>query len=136
MAKSLSELIQQARTRIREIGAEDLDEWLRESDGIVLVDVREPYEFERGHIPNAILIPRGTLEGAADPNNEHRIESLYTARHRTVVVYCETGARSALAADTLQQLGFDDVYNLAGGIKLWEAEDCDIETGPYLGPLP
>lgn len=135
MAKSLIDLIQEARSRIRELGVDEVDALLNEGD-ILLVDVREPYEFERGHLPGAVLIPRGTLEGAADPSNQHRIEALYSARHRTVVVYCETGARSALAADTLQQMGFEDVYNLAGGIKLWEAEDLEVEVGPYAGPLP
>lgn len=135
MTKTLNDLIQDARAQIREIDADTAAEMLDQQD-VLMLDVREPYEFERAHIPAAVLVPRGTLEGAADPNNPHRIEALYTARARTIIVVCETGARSALAADTLQQMGFEDVYNLAGGLKLWEAEDLDLERGPYAGPLP
>lgn len=136
MTKTLSDFIQEARHRVEEISAEDLAELLAQDADLLLVDIREPYEHEKLHIPGCVLIPRGTLEGAADPNNKHRIEALYTARDRTVVVYCETGARSALAADTLQQMGFEKVLNLAGGLKLWEAEDLDVTSGPYTGPLP
>ena len=136
MAKSLSDFITAARERVVDIQADDLEELLEDNDDVVLVDVREPYEYEKVHIPGAILVPRGMLEGAADPNNAHRIEALYSAREKPVVIYCETGARAAMAVDTLQQMGFNDVKNLAGGIKMWEAEDLDIEQGPYDGPLP
>jgi rhodanese-related sulfurtransferase len=136
MSKSLSDFITEARSRVRDLQPDEVEELLEERDDAVLVDVREPYEYEPLHIPGSVLIPRGTLEGAADPNNKHRIEALYSARSRPVVVYCDTGSRSALAADTLQQMGFEEVYNLAGGIKLWEAEDLDTESGPYTGPLP
>jgi rhodanese-related sulfurtransferase len=135
MTKTLNDLIREARSRVREIDADTAAEMM-DRQGVLMLDVREPYEFERSHIPAAVLVPRGTLEGAADPNNPHRIEALYTARGRTIIVVCETGARSAMAADTLQQMGFEDVYNLAGGLKLWEAEDLDLEPGPYGGPLP
>lgn len=137
MSKTLSDFIVEARGRVQEIQADELDERLEEdAQSVLVVDVREPYEYEQGHIPGSLLIPRGMLEGAADPNNKHRIEALYTARDKTVVIYCDTGARSAMAADTLGQMGFSDVLNLAGGIKMWEAEDLDLESGPYTGPLP
>ena len=136
MPKTLSDFITEARSRITEISADDLQEMFDEHEDFVLVDVRETYEYEKGHIPDSVLIPRGTLEGAADPNNKHRIEALYSAREKIVVVVCDTGARSALAADTLQQMGFEKALNLAGGIKLWEAEDYDMQIGAYDGPLP
>ena len=136
MTKTLSDFISEARERVTDIQADDLEELIEDGDDLVLVDVREPYEYEKAHIPGAVLIPRGMLEGAADPNNKHRIEALYTARDKKVVVYCETGARSAMAVDTLQQMGFTDALNLAGGLKMWEAEDLDIEDGTYDGPLP
>ena len=136
MAKTLSDFISAARERVTDIQADDLEELLEDNEDVLLVDVREPYEYEKAHIPGAILVPRGMLEGAADPNNAHRIEALYSAREKPVVIYCETGARAAMAVDTLQQMGFANVKNLAGGIKMWEAEDLDIEHGAYEGPLP
>lgn len=136
MSLSLSDLIQQARDQIDDIQADDLEELLDEDDGVVLVDVREPYEYERAHIPNSLLIPRGMLEGAADPNNKHRIEALHEARDKTVVLYCETGARASMAAATLKLMGFNKVLNLAGGMKMWDAEDLPTESGEYTGKLP
>lgn len=136
MPKTLSDFIRAARERIEEIGADDLADLLDEGADLLLVDMREPYEYETKHIPGALLIPRGVLESAADPHNARRVEALHTARERTVVLYCDTGARSALAAAVLQEMGFERVRNLAGGIKLWEAEDYAVAAGAYAGPLP
>jgi rhodanese-related sulfurtransferase len=136
MSKTLSDFIREARGRVRDLQPDEVEELLEDRADALLIDVREPYEFEQMHIPEAVLVPRGMLEGAADPGNKHRIEAVYEARERPVVVYCDTGARSSMAADTLQQMGFREVYNLAGGIKLWEAEDLDTERGPYGGQLP
>jgi len=136
MAKTLSDFLKEAREAVDEVTPDELEEWLEERDDLLLVDVREPYEYASGHIPGSVLIPRGTLEGAADPSNKHRIEALYSARERPVVVYCDTGARSALATLVLKEMGFEDVYNLAGGVQMWEAEDMETETGEYQGSLP
>jgi rhodanese-related sulfurtransferase len=136
MPKSLNDLVADARARVQEISADDLQEALEEGEELLLVDIREPYEYAKGHIPGTLLIPRGLLEGAADPNNPHRIEALHSARERPVVVLCNTGGRAAMAADTLMQMGFGQVRSLAGGLKMWEAEDYDMEAGEYSGPLP
>ncbi len=126
MTKTLADFLRAARTRIKEIAVDDLDEMIEDHEHVLLVDVREPEEYAGGHIPGAILVPRGTLEGAADPDYKHRIDKLCSARERNVVLYCDTGGRSALAADTLQQMGFAKVYNLAGGIEMWQAEGLAI----------
>jgi rhodanese-related sulfurtransferase len=136
MSKTLSDFIQEARANLQEIQADDLAERIEDGEDLLLVDVREPYEYEQTHIPDSLLIPRGMLEGAADPNNKHRVETLYSARGRELVLVCDTGARSAMACTTLNLMGFDQVLNLAGGIKMWEAEDLPLESGPYEGPLP
>ena len=136
MAKTLADFIEEARSQVTDIMADDVEEMLDEGEEFLLVDIREPYEYEKRHIENSLLIPRGMLEGAADPNNSHRIEALYTAKQTPVVIYCETGARGAMAAVTLMLMGFENVRNLKGGLKMWEAEDFDIGTGPYTGKLP
>jgi rhodanese-related sulfurtransferase len=128
MAKTLADFVTEARSRIKEIDPQRLEELIRTHDDLLLVDVREPHEFANEHLEDAILVPRGTLEGAADAANKRRVDPLYTARNRPIVVYCDTGARSAMAADTLQQMGFTQVYNLAGGIELWIAEDLPVVT--------
>ena len=122
MTMSLGDFVAQARSRITEITAEEVDLLLENNEPILLVDVREPAEYTTGHIPGALLVPRGTLEGAADPHSKYRVSALCTAHDQTIIVYCESGGRSALATDILQQMGFTQVRNLAGGCVLWEAE--------------
>ncbi len=126
MVKRLADFVAEARRRIQEIHPDDLDEMIENHDDLTIIDVREPQEHASGHIPGALSIPRGTLEGAADPNYKHRVEELCNARANTIVLYCESGGRSAMAADTLQQMGFEKVYNLAGGIENWHAEGLPV----------
>lgn len=126
---TLGDFVAAARAVITDITPDELDCRLEDHDDILLVDVREPDEYRRGHIPGALLIPRGTLEGAADPHYKYRIAALCNGRHRPLVVYCESGGRSALAAAVLQQMGFSQVMNLAGGTVLWEAEGLPLVTG-------
>ena len=128
MAKTLADFVREARARIREIGIEEFDEMIENHDDLVIVDVREGEEFHRGHIPGALLIPRGTLEGAADAIGALSVQGLRDARDKTIVLYSQNGARGALAADSLQQMGFEKVYNLAGGIHLWQAEGFALVT--------
>ncbi|NIR60909.1 MAG: rhodanese-like domain-containing protein [Gammaproteobacteria bacterium] len=136
MPKTLADFIADARARTREMPAHELERRIEAGGEVLVIDVREPYEHERGHVPGALLVPRGTLEGAADPANKHRMEALCGAQARPLVVCCDTGARSALAAATLQEMGYPEVYSLAGGMALWEAEDMPMEDGPAPNPLP
>jgi len=134
--KTLADLVAEARRQIREISPEDLADAIEEGEPWLIVDLREPYEYERLHVPDSILVPRGLLEGAVETNSPHRIGTLSEARDRPVALLCATGARSALAAVVLQQMGFTNVVNIAGGIELWEGEDLPTASGSYEGPLP
>jgi len=122
MEKTLADFVREARARIREISVEEFDEMIENHDDLLIVDVREANEYHRGHLPGALLIPRGLLEGAADAAGQWRVDQLREARDRTVVLYCQNGWRSALAVDTLKQMGFTRAYNLAGGVERWQAE--------------
>ena len=122
MAKTLADFVREARARIREIGVEEFDEMIENHDDLLIVDVREAEEFHRGHIPGAILVPRGILECAVDVAGKRRVDKLHGARDQTLVVCCQDGTRSALAADTLQQMGFQKVYLLVDGIGRWQAQ--------------
>jgi rhodanese-related sulfurtransferase len=128
MAKTLADFVREARARIREIDIEEFDEMIENHDDLVIVDVREGDEFQRAHIPGALGVPRGILESAADAGGTLSVDRLCDARDKTVVLYCQNGERSALATDTLQQMGFEKVYNLAGGIDLWQAEGFALVT--------
>lgn len=134
--KKLMDFIAEARQNVREMSVTELAEARANGADWLLVDVREPYEYEKGHVPESLLIPRGLLEGAADPNTPHRIEALYSAREKPVAVMCATGGRAAMSVQRLQDMGFTNVVNIAGGIKSWEGEDLPVESGAYTGPLP
>ncbi len=126
MAKTLGDFVREARARIREWSAEDAHEQLT-AGGVLVIDVREPDEFAAGHLPDALCVPRGTLEGAADPGYKLRVEPLCRARRQPTLLYCQTGARSAMAVVTLQEMGFEEAYSLAGGVECWIAEGYVLE---------
>jgi len=130
MTMSLGDFVAQARSRINEITADEVGVFLENHETVLLIDVREPAEYAKGHIPGALLVPRGILEEAADAHSKRRVPELCAAQNQVVVLYCESGGRSALAADVLQQMGFTQVLSLAGGCVLWEAEGFPlIEAG-------
>jgi len=126
MAMKLGDFVREARKQIKEWDADTAKERLEEKN-VLVIDVREPDEFDKGHLPGAICIPRGLLEGAADAGTKYRDERLCRAQDEIILLYCQSGGRSAMAALTLQQMGFSRTYNLAGGVEVWEAEDYPLE---------
>jgi sulfur-carrier protein adenylyltransferase/sulfurtransferase len=106
------ELLARVKEEIEEISAVDAHELQAQSDPPLFVDVREPDEWEEGHIPGAIYTGRGRLE--------QRIEGLVPDKSRPLVVYCSAGSRSAFAAKALSELGYESVVNLAGGFSDWK----------------
>jgi len=123
---SLMDFVRDAKARIREVTPEQLQQMLDAQDDVLLVDVRESSEHEQGHIKGAMLVPRGILEAAADPTYLRHQSELSAARQRTVVLYCATGGRSAMAADILQLMGFSDVTSLDGGFVRWAEENRPV----------
>jgi rhodanese-related sulfurtransferase len=116
--RSYHDIVREAKTRIREVTVADAMALLESDPGVVLVDCREHSEYALGHIPGAVLVPRGLLE--------QNIERL-AARHQKVILYCASGNRSALAADVLQAMGYRDVASLAGGIRAWVEAGGEID---------
>ena len=126
MSKELMDFVKEARTQTDEISIDDFIEIIEDEPELLILDIREESEYAAGHIENAVLVPRGTLEGAACFNYKKRHPELCQARERPIVVYCATGGRSAMAAMTLTQMGFETVYNLWGGIELWDSEEHPV----------
>jgi molybdopterin/thiamine biosynthesis adenylyltransferase/rhodanese-related sulfurtransferase len=112
------ELLQQVRTEIDEIDAGRARELIESGEPLV-VDVREQSEWDEGHIPGAVHVPRGHLES--------RIERTAPDLARPIVVYCSAGNRSAFAAKTLGELGYEDVTSLAGGFTDWKRNGFSVE---------
>lgn len=128
MSVSASQLVEEARFSVPEVLAEDVNHGLASGQIDLLLDVREPAEWERGHVKAAAHIPRGLLEWLADStfkNHEPRLAGRMDAR---IVVMCATGGRSLLAAKRLQEMGYRNVSSLAGGIGAWTAAGLAIDA--------
>jgi len=115
---SYRELLQKVKAEIDEVDAPHAHE-LIERDPPTLVDVREQDEWDEGHLPGALHIPRGNLES--------RIEQAVPDRSQPVLLYCAAGNRSAFAAQTLEQLGYEHVSSLAGGYTDWKRNGYPTE---------
>lgn len=111
---------------VNEIDIAGLSELMTEREDLVFVDVRESEDYGAGHIPGAIAAPIGTLEHAIDEDSIARNEALLQARGLALVVYCEDGRRSHLAAEQLSTVGFSEVYWLAGGVKSWQSNGLPL----------
>ena len=114
-----ADLVAKAKTRIKEINPQELQQRLGR---VQIIDVREPEEFKSGHLPGAINIPRGLLEFKVDGH------PAVSDRETAIVLQCQGGGRSALATVSLQELGYRDVVNLAGGFAAWKAAGLPVET--------
>ena len=108
---SFRELLARAKSNIREVDTSGAAEMI-DAGAPVILDVREPDEFEAGALADAIHIPRGHLES--------QVENRITDRDAQVIVYCAGGVRSAFAAETLQLLGYTDVVSMDGGFGAWK----------------
>lgn len=108
--KSGTDLINDAKTRIQEVSPAEVKQLQASGGDTIYLDVREPNEWNLGHLPGAMHIPRGTLET--------KVEGVIP-RDRDVVVYCAGGNRSALAADTMREMGYEKVRSMADGWRGW-----------------
>ena len=116
--KTAQQLIEEAKARIREVTVAEVMEMRRRGEPFVLVDIRDPNEAMMGMIPGSIHLSRGRLE--------QHVEAA-VPREARVVLYCASGNRSALAAVSLEEMGYRDVASMAGGIRDWVAAGGEVE---------
>ncbi len=123
--KTAQQLVAEAKAAIQEVSIKDLQQALTQDSETVLVDVREPAEFSQQHIVGAVNYPRGVLE--MNIHNHPKVAAsgceptvaLSQLATQPVYLICRSGARSALAAESLQRMGFGKVYSVAGGMQAW-----------------
>jgi molybdopterin/thiamine biosynthesis adenylyltransferase/rhodanese-related sulfurtransferase len=120
------ELLARVKQEIGEISSIEAQAQHTSSDASLFVDVREPDEWEEGHIPGAIHVTRGRLES--------RIEGLVPDKERPLVVYCSVGSRSAFATKALAEMGYEDVVSLAGGFNDWKRNGFEVTIPRVLSP--
>jgi molybdopterin/thiamine biosynthesis adenylyltransferase/rhodanese-related sulfurtransferase len=120
VSPSGAEFIRQIKSQIDEVDPADVRKEIDNGNHAAIIDVRESEELAQGHLPGAKHVPRGHLES--------RIEGAVPDRSQPVVLYCASGNRSALAAKTLKDLGYEDVSSMTGGITLWKDRGYDVEV--------
>ena len=122
MSKGYEEMVSEAREETEQVSVEKVQESLESEENFTVLDVREPGEWQEGHIPGAKHIPRGMLEYLANdelPEKDQRI-----------VVHCaNVGGRGTLATKTLQEMGYTNVANMQGGTNAWKEKGYELESG-------
>ena len=127
MLVSPSEVVARAKATIKECTVSEAKQFL--TPEILLIDIREVAEFQRGYIPGAVLSPRGLLEFEIHGLVERTATNDEVApQDREIVLYCGTGGRSALAAETLTNMGYKNVQSMDGGIVAWAASRLPIDV--------
>ena len=111
--KGFQDLVADAKKKITEISPTDAAAKAKSSSDAVIVDVREKDEFDEAHIPDAVHMSRGMVE--------LEVEDKFPDRNMTIICHCGGGGRSALAAESLQKMGYKNVRSMAGGFRAWKA---------------
>jgi rhodanese-related sulfurtransferase len=125
MTKSASDLVTEAKSNVKGLGPDDVEAELAAGDA-VLVDLREAEELTaNGRIADSVHVPRGMLEFRADPTSPYHQAPLDPSKR--IILHCASGGRSALAAATLQSMGYTDVAHLDGGITAWKEAGKPVE---------
>jgi rhodanese-related sulfurtransferase len=147
--KTFQDFISACLEHVDEVFPWDLAEQLEQGQAPLLLDIREPYEFDALHIKGSLNVPRGVLESACEYNYEETVPELVEARERDIIVICRSGNRSVLAARTMQLMGYCHVKSLKTGIRGWndyeqplqnsraevvEIDDADEILAPRLRP--
>jgi len=113
-------VVDDAKSRVREVSVQETQSRMKENAGAKLIDVREDNEWEAAHAAGAIHLGKGIIE--------RDIETTVPDKDTELILYCGGGYRSALAADVLQQMGYTNVFSMAGGWKAWKDSGAEIVT--------
>lgn len=118
-SENFLKLVEDAKTRVKEVSVPELLVLLDEQAELLIIDVREYEEWELGTIPTAIHISRGTLE--------RDVEDIIHDKDILLVLFCSGGYRSVLACDTLLKMGYKKLVSLKGGYKAWLAQGLPVD---------
>lgn len=117
--KKFNELVAESAKNVTEIFPWDLEERFEENPSLLLLDIREPYEYNAMHIKNSLNIPRGVLETACEWDYEETVAQLVEARDKEVIVACRSGNRSIFVCEIMQKMGYTNVVSLKTGLRGW-----------------
>ena len=117
--KKFNDLVAESAKNVTEIFPWDLEERFEENPNLLVLDIREPYEFEAMHIKGSLNVPRGVLETACEWDYEETVPHLVQARENEIVVACRSGNRSIFVCEIMQQMGYKNVVSLKTGLRGW-----------------
>ena len=124
-AKTAAELVQAAKAGIEGLSPDQVQAEMA-AGNVTLVDVRDAPELANGAIPGSVHASRGMLEFYADPSSPYHKAEFDPGKR--VILHCASGGRSALAAQTLKAMGYNNVANLDGGFKAWQEQGKPVKT--------
>jgi rhodanese-related sulfurtransferase len=127
--KTFQQIVADALQDVEEIMPWDLEEKLQQTNPPLLIDVREPHEYEAMHIKDSINVPRGILETACEYNYDETVPKLADAREQEIVVICRSGNRSVLACSNMQLMGYKHVISLKTGLRGWNDYEQPLVDG-------
>ena len=110
--KTPEQLVKESKALIKEVSIDDVKKMIDTKENVIILDVTDKNEFEGGHLPGAINISRGTLE--------FKVGLIIPDKNSKIVVYCGMDLRGPLATKTLNDLGYNNAVNMAGGLKAWK----------------
>ena len=113
-------LVNDAKTRVREVSVAETQQRMRDNPEAKLIDVREDNEWNAAHASGAIHLGKGIIE--------RDIETTVPDKDTELILYCGGGYRSALATDSLQKMGYTNVWSMAGGWRAWQEANAPVET--------
>ena len=115
---SFLELVKEALTRVKEVGVVEVKNKIDKKENFLLIDVREESEWLEGKIPEAIYFGKGIIERDIEANEPDK--------EKEMILYCQGGFRSALAADSLQKMGYRNVFSMSGGFGEWSKNNFPV----------
>lgn len=123
------ELVESLRSQVNEVDCVTINQYLQQNKQLLFVDIREPNETNIGYPAGSEVIPRGLLEMqlTTSPVYQSLISTLPSAAQLPIYLICRSGARSILAAISLQQMGYQNVYSVAGGFIAWQAQGLLVQ---------
>lgn len=125
--KTFRQMIDEALKDVGEVFPWDVEAKQQAGKDLMLVDIREPYEYDAAHIPGSLNVPRGILESACEYDYDESVPELIEARDRDIVLVCRSGNRSVLAALTMGLLGYRSVVSLKTGVRGWNDYDLPLQ---------
>ena len=106
-------------------------EMIQSNPDLMIIDVNTKFEFDRGHIKGALIIPRGLIEFKITKNDifQDINKGVIPQKNTTMLLYCKVGGRCLLVAETLKKMGYTDMYTIKGGLEAWKTARLPLEIG-------